>query len=125
MPVSKNLKITEYLPELRQVLPKTWRLLKAADLTVHPRVKSIVLEGSRGINGKPRPDSDIDLSLVTDLDSTALPREELGKLLEEVLKATQDNSRCTVELDLAAIYDDKSCGLNCYRVKSYEDLHCN
>jgi predicted nucleotidyltransferase len=124
MSALKNTKITEYLPEFQRALPETYRLLKATNLTVHPDVRSIVLEGSRGIEGKPRPDSDIDLSLVTDLNSASLPREDLGKLLENVLKTTLENSRCAVELDLAAVFDDNSCGLACYSVKSYADLRC-
>lgn len=124
MTAAKNITITGFLPEFRQSLPETFRLLKASNLTVHPCVKSIVIEGSRGPAGKYRPDSDIDLALVTGLDSAALPKDELGNLLEEILKVTLENSRCPVELDLAAVFDDSACGLACYRVNSYAELQC-
>jgi predicted nucleotidyltransferase len=124
MPAAKNIKITDFLPEFQRELPETYRLLKAANLTVHPLVKSIILEGSRGPAGKYRPDSDIDLALVTGLNSASLPREELGNLLEDILKVTQSYSRCAVELDLAAVFDDRECGIACYRAKSYADLNC-
>jgi hypothetical protein len=121
---SKNIIITEFDPVFRDTLPETYHLLLAANLTIHPDVQRITLHGSRGLVGNYRPDSDIDLSLITSLDSSKLPREKLGGLLEDILRTTLENSRCAVELDLAALFDYKGCGLTCFNVKSYSELHC-
>jgi hypothetical protein len=121
---SQNITITEFLPEFKKILPETYHLLLAANLTVHPNVRSITLHGSRGLAGKYHPDSDIDLSLITDLDSTKTPREQLSNLLETILKTTLENNRCPVELDLAAIFDYRGCGLACFNVQSYSELRC-
>jgi len=54
------IRITAFERELTRLLPETERLLRAANLSVHPRVTQVTLHGSRGL----RPDSDIDLSLL-------------------------------------------------------------
>jgi hypothetical protein len=122
---SGNIIIKEFNPVLVDTLPETYRLLRSADLTVHPNVKSIILEGSRGLANRYRPDSDIDLNLVTDLDVKAMSKQQLGHLLEEILNTTLKISRCKVELDLAAVFDGKGCGLACFDVVSYERLQCD
>jgi predicted nucleotidyltransferase len=119
-----SIEINNYKPELKEKLPETYRLLTAAHLKVHPRVKKITLHGSRGPAGKYRDDSDIDLCLVTDIDIQVLPIEECGALLRKVLQTTLESSKCPVELDLAAVYDNVGCGLRCLAVNDYKQLKC-
>lgn len=106
--------IVVFAPELTRLLPETHALLQAAHLVVHPAVERVVLEGSRGVGGKPRPDSDVDLSLV--VSRFALPADEPAReqLLRSVLEATLFAWRGTVECDLAAVYDERDCGLTCF-----------
>ncbi len=122
--MSKTLELSDFAQELKDTLPETYRLLKEAHLKVHPNVRRITLHGSRGPAGGCRNDSDIDLSLVTDIDNTKLPEEALGRLLKSVLLATLESVRCPVELDAVAIYDRNGCGLSCFDINSYDDLRC-
>jgi hypothetical protein len=94
-------------------LPETARLLRSATLTVHPRVRTIVLHGSRGLAGGHRPDSDVDLSLVADTGGLSYG-PELATLLREVLKTTLRHWTGPVEADLAAVFDTRGCGLACF-----------
>jgi len=118
------MEISDFAQELRDNLPETYRLLKEANLKVHPNVRRITLHGSRGPAGGYHDNSDIDLSLVTDIDNTELPEEELGHLLKSVLLTTLENTRCPVELDAAAIFDRNGCGLSCFNVSNYDELRC-
>ena len=106
--------LTIFDPELARRLPETHALLLGANLAVHPAVERVVLEGSRGLRNQPRPDSDVDLSLI--VSSAALPAQEPARaaLLREVLETTLDAWRAPVECDLAAIYDERGCGLLCF-----------
>jgi hypothetical protein len=72
-----------------------------------------VLSGSRGLGGRPRPDSDVDLSLV--VAHSALPASEAERehVLRDVLETTLSTWHGSVECDLAAVYDLRSCGLRC------------
>src|SRR5512144_2349317 len=93
--------LSNFSPDLARLLPATHGLLLAANLVVHPAVERVALEGSRGLAGHPRPDSDVDLSLV--VGSGALPAEEPAReaLLRAVLATTLDSWRGQVECDLA------------------------
>ena len=123
--MSDILRITDFSPELRKALPETYRLLKESKLKIHPNVRTITLHGSRGPAGGYRNDSDIDLSLVTDIDSTKLPEGELGQLLKRVIQTSLENNQCPVEMDVAAIFDRNNCGLSCFDIGTYNELRCN
>ena len=54
-----------YYKNLREKkLIETEKLLKEGGLSIHPAVGKISLEGSRGLKGGFRDDSDIDISLI-------------------------------------------------------------
>jgi predicted nucleotidyltransferase len=107
-------RLTVFAPELARLLPETHALLQAAHLVVHPAVGRVVLTGSRGVRGAPRPDSDVDLSLV--VAGAALPADEPTReqLLRAVLETTLSAWRGPVECDLAAVYDERGCDLLCF-----------
>jgi hypothetical protein len=100
-------------PSLTQILPETGSLLASGHLVIHPRVRAVVLSGSRGLRGGNRADSDIDLSLIVDV-GELLPGPELGSLLSDVLQTTLQHWTGPVELDLAAVFDTQACGLVCF-----------
>ena len=108
------IQLTDFSPDLVRLLPATHTLLLESNLVVHPAVERVTLEGSRGLGGPPRPNSDADLSLV--VNRGALPAAEPAReaLLRAVLVATLDSWRGPVECDLAAIYDERGCGLRCF-----------
>jgi hypothetical protein len=97
--------ITTFEPDFQKLLPETYAIVSAANLTVHDAVTMVVLEGSRGLEGKPRPDSDVDVSLL--VDGTALPPDDPAReaLLRDVIDTTLDHWRGAVELDTAAVFD--------------------
>lgn len=106
--------LAAFAPELARLLPGTHALLQAAHLVIHPAVERVVLTGSRGVRGAPRLDSDVDLSLV--VDRAALPADEPAR--EQILRAVVETTllawRGPVECDLAALYDERGCGLLCF-----------
>ena len=116
--------LTYFSPDLVQLLPATHALLLASNLVVHPAVERVTLEGSRGLGGHPRPDSDVDLSLVVDWG--ALPAEEGARetLLRTVLVTTLVSWRGPVECDLAAICDERGCGLHCFSGERHHAPEC-
>lgn len=97
--------ITTFEPDFQKLLPETYAIVSAANLTVHDGVNMVVLEGSRGLDGHPRPDSDVDVSLI--VDSAMLPPDEPARenFLREVINTTLDHWRGAVELDTAAVFD--------------------
>jgi hypothetical protein len=115
---------TDFSPDLVRLLPATHALLLASNLVVHPAVERVTLEGSRGLGGYPRPDSDVDLSLVVGWGG--LPADEPARetLLRAVLATTLDSWRGPVECDLAAIYDERSCGLRCFSGERHQAPEC-
>jgi hypothetical protein len=116
--------LTDFSPDLARLLPATHALLLASNLVVHPAVERVTLEGSRGLDGCPRPDSDVDLSLVVGWG--ALPAEEGARetLLRAVLATTLDAWRGPVECDLAAIYDERGCGMHCFAGERHQAPEC-
>lgn len=53
--------------ELKILLPETYTLLNYAGFAIHERVTDVVLHDSRGLAVNPRPDSDVDLSLIVEV----------------------------------------------------------
>jgi hypothetical protein len=106
--------LTIFAPELARLLPESQALIQAAHMVVHPAVERVVLTGSRSVGGTPRRDSDVDLSLV--VTRAALPADEPAReqLLRAVVETTLLAWRGSVECDLAAIYDERGCGLLCF-----------
>ena len=106
----------------QQLLPETYRLLTSSGMKVHDSVTTVVLHGSRGLAGGYRPDSDIDLSLITDTGS--LTGAELESLLNALAQTTLDNWYGSVELDIAVIFDKRRCGLDCFTSESWNEAMC-
>ncbi len=109
--------------DLNVRLPETCSLLGSANLVLHPRVSTVTLHGSRGLGGRPRPDSDIDLSLIIDTTGVTNP-ERLDALLRSVLETTLSHWQSQVELDLAAVFDIVGCGLTCFEREEYDTRLC-
>jgi len=100
-------------PDLRRLVPATFALLEDAGLAVHPLVRSVLLTGSRGYQGRFRQDSDIDLTLVvTGRYDPAVPASCAP--LRAVIDATRRSWRSPVELDLAVAFDTRGCGFSCF-----------
>ncbi|HMQ30227.1 MAG TPA: hypothetical protein PKD53_05835 [Chloroflexaceae bacterium] len=104
---------TTFTHSLEQHLPQTHALLREAGLTLHPAVERVVLSGSRGRGGRPRPDSDVDLSLVVAPNSLPGSEPAREQLLRAVLVASLSTWSGAVECDLAAVFDTRGCGLRC------------
>jgi predicted nucleotidyltransferase len=121
---SAPIKVSEFEPELAEVLPETHALLKAANLIVHPAVTRITLEGSRGLAGRYRPDSDIDLTLIVDTDTLPESTRQRGDFLRDVLNTTLKVWQGRIEVDLAAVFDIHGCGLPCLGKTYYEEGAC-
>ncbi len=116
--------ITEFESHFIAQLPQTYQLLRRANLVVHPAVSHVILHGSRGLAGHARPDSDVDLSLVLHPTQVpaALPARE--HLLRMLLGLTLGNWEAGVDLDLAAIFDVRGCGLRCFDRTYYDARPC-
>ena len=115
--------VRPFHPRFTARLPETHRLLMAGGLYVHEAVTRVTIHGSRGLAGSPRPDSDIDLGLVVDgrfLRSAADPEA----MLDDVLGATRDSWRGSVELDLAAVFDRSGCGIGCLEIEGFDFAAC-
>jgi hypothetical protein len=117
------IRIVDFEPEVVSLLPVTFALLQAANLTVHPRVTRIILHGSRGLAGNYRPNSDIDLSLIVDI---ALPINQitLEPLLHSVFETTHNAWTAAIEPDLAIVFDSCNCGLKCFYNHSWQEALC-
>jgi hypothetical protein len=105
-------------------LPASCLTLHPDGLAVHPAISQITLHGSRGLGGTPRPDSDLDLSLIYNPPEPPVIDETLGMLFHEILHTTLDSWRGEVELDLAVIFPLRACGLVCFQVTHYDPSGC-
>lgn len=92
-------------PEFGALLPETHDLICAAKLTLHPAVTFVTLHGSRSLDGSPRPDSDVDLCLHTDLTAADHTLASLEATLYEVIQTTLTHWRGAVPVDLSAAFD--------------------
>lgn len=119
------MKITEFASTFIAQCSDTYHILQSGNLVIHPAVSQITLHGSRGLIGKSRIDSDIDLSLLV---STPIPPKgdhKLEGLLQAVLDVTLSNWQSPIELDLAAIFPIHPCKLICFQVKDYDPALCS
>lgn len=112
-----------FSPAFMQNLPDTLALLQSANLVVHPLVTRIVLHGSRGLAGGPRPDPDVDLSLIVDLPGS-LPAAQLEPLLRAVFETTFNAWRSAIEPDLAVIFETRACALHCFTQTHWQENLC-
>ena len=116
-------KTVEYEPKLISLIPNTASLLVTSNLTLHPVVSRVVLHGSRGLAGGYRPDSDIDLSLIVDVDSST-PISQLQSMLRKVVQITLSSWKSDIEPDLALVFDIRKCGLACFEQNAWNDSLC-
>ena len=115
--------LSELCSDLQELPSETCGILHSSNLTVHDAVYCVALVGSRGRNGTPREDSDIDLSLL--VDSVSLTNStDRDTFLRELLGVTLDNWRSSCELDAAAIFDKSGCRLLCYDGSSPVEVRC-
>jgi hypothetical protein len=117
------IQITQYVPELGLRLPSTLELLRSSNLVVHESVSAIILHGSRGLKGGARPDSDIDLSLTVDI-PLVTDSESRVEHLHSVSETTLRHWKGPVELDLAVVFDMRSCGLKCFEWTAWDAQSC-
>jgi hypothetical protein len=108
-------KITHFSQSLHQKIPQTIALLQNANLVVHPLVTQVTLHGSRSLGGHPRPDSDIDLSLLVKSPNPPHICTDLGSLFAQILALTLEHWRGSVEPDLALVFPLHRCGLRCFQ----------
>jgi hypothetical protein len=119
--LTKDLKFEH---QLEVLLPESYALLKSANLQIHESVSDIILHGSRGLTNRPRPASDIDLSLI--VDSVTLSRQpEKEPFLHDILYTTLSQWQCDIELDLAAVFDSQHCKLKCFDLAAWDAQICN
>jgi len=107
-----------------EMLPETYAILRAANLTVHPNVSRTVLHGSRGLAGGFRPDSDIDLSLIVSIPS-GIGESEIEPLLHAVYETTFGAWQSPIEPDLAIIFETRLCSLKCFDQTTWQEDFCN
>lgn len=105
--------------------PETYRLLQSNYLVLHPSVNQVTLHGSRGLAGKFRPDSDIDLSLLVFSTEPPEINHDFEKLCSEVLEFTLSNWKSSIELDLAVIFPLRPCNFACFQVNVYDPALCS
>ncbi|RKD32454.1 hypothetical protein [Thermohalobacter berrensis] len=106
--------------EIKDRLPKTYEILKNSNLTVHPYVYKVILTGSRGLRGNYRDNSDIDLSLLVDINNIK-PNENEEDILKDVINITISNWKGKVELDTAAVFDINGCNLKCFNYEIFDE----
>jgi len=110
--------------EVKELLPETYEILQFSKFSVHPYVYKVVLTGSRGLTGRYREDSDMDISLLVEK-SKLLIEEDKEKVLNDILYTTILAWESPVELDTVAIFDINNCSLNCFDSKSFWTKTCD
>lgn len=119
------MEITQFAPTFIEKCSETYQILQSGHLFMPPAVNQVTLHGSRGLAGKFRSDSDIDLSLL--ISSTEPPEINNGfeKLCIEVLDVTLTHWKSEIELDLAVIFPLHACNLACFQVNNYDPALCS
>ena len=118
------MRVVDFEPKLASSSAATHTLLIAANFVLHPAVSRVVLHGSRGPAGGYRPDSDIDLSLIVDVPRGTM-QSQPQVLLYDVLELTLNNWQSTIEVDLAAVFDARDCGLKCFERTFWDQNLCS
>lgn len=119
-----NVRISCFESEFKLKLANSHSILQSGNLMVHPAVNQITLHGSRGLAGNPRPNSDIDLSLLIPVPFPYKIDDDLEDLMRDVLNVTLSNWKSPMELDLAAIFPINSCCFECFQVNYYDPFLC-
>jgi len=118
-------KITQFAPTFIAQCSETYQILQSGHLVLHPAVTQVTLHGSRGLAGKFRPDSDIDLSLLISAVEPPEINQDLEKLCTEVLQVTLSQWKREIELDLAVIFPLHACNFACFQVNDYYPALCS
>jgi hypothetical protein len=112
----------KYDSRLKTLLPDTFILLSSSGLAIHESVTGIVLHGSRGLAGGARIESDVDLSLIVDINTTT--HLKIEHLLENVTRTTLDQWQGKVGLDIASVFDKRGCQLKCFYTTAWDEALC-
>jgi hypothetical protein len=105
----------------RNALIETAALIRRSNLVVHDGVGQIFIVGSRGLAGGCRADSDVDLSLVVDVQQLPGHDPDRELFMRTVLLTTLDSWQRCVEADLAVVFDTfECCGLRCFQTRYYD-----
>ena len=113
----------EFSPKMEARAAAVCAMLRAGGLRLHPLVERVVLHGSRVPGGCPRPDSDIDLSLLVRFGGRELQAERLT-LLAEVTDAALASWSGPLELDIAVVFDQRGCSLGCFGLAHWQPGDC-
>lgn len=116
--------ITQFAPTFITQCSETYQILNSGHLVLHPAVTQVTLHGSRGLAGKFRADSDIDLSLLISAVEPPEINQDFEKLCFEVLQETLSHWKSEIELDLAVIFPLYTCHLACFQVNYYDPSVC-
>ncbi len=113
--------IADFDPAFESLLPDVCALIRRSNLVVHDGIEQVFLSGSRGLAGGCRMDSDIDLSLMVDVQVLPGQEPEREQFLRTVLTTTLSCWQGTVEADLAVVFDTLDCcGLRCFQTRNYD-----
>lgn len=113
--------IVDFDPDFERLLPEAYTLIRRSNLVVHDAVEQIFLLGSRGLGGGYRPDSDVDLSLMVNVQQLPGRDPDREHLLRNVLDTSLSQWQGSVETDFAAVFDTSDCcGLRCFQTRDYD-----
>jgi hypothetical protein len=118
-------RIESYSEAFTSELPETAELLRNGGLSVNDAVGRVSLHGTRGLKRGYRRDSDIDLTLIVkDVFVEGRSRQEQDAFFLEIIKATLESWKGSVELDLALAFDKGGCGLPCFDENHFNSGLC-
>jgi hypothetical protein len=113
--------ITNFGPDVERLLPEVCALLRRSNLVIHDGVAQLFILGSRGLAGGFHAESDVDLSLMVDMQQLPQREPDREHYLRQVLDTTLTHWQGSVETDLAAVFDTFTCcGLRCFQTRNYD-----
>jgi hypothetical protein len=113
--------ITDFDPDFERLLPDVSALLQRSNLVVHNGVEQVFILGSRGLAGGFHAESDVDLSLMVNMQQLPEREPDREQFLRQVLNTTLSHWQGPVETDLAAVFDIFTCcGLRCFQTRDYD-----
>jgi hypothetical protein len=113
--------ITKFDPEFEGLLPDVCALLQRSNLVVQDGVAQVFILGSRGLAGGFHTESDVDLSLIVDMQQLPQREPDREQFLRQMLNTTLNQWQGPVETDLAAVFDTfECCGLRCFQTRDYD-----